>query len=199
MPTYYLGTPVPSGNPGQSSWIDTATLPSGAKYNAWDVVFPNFGFTIPGSDTALQAFPYTLTIPAGVIAIGDTVNWRFSINVDGGDPLGLGGLYVWGLRIGGAQYLSPTPGGVSPGDSRPLYAAGGLEGVIKAIGNPADLYLTGAVENVGSFQAVEILIQNLNIAGPVTVEILWQWQAGADPTATAGLYSLGFEITGGVP
>jgi hypothetical protein len=197
MPTYYLGTPVPSGSPGAAQWLDTATL-GGAKYNVWQVGNPTLATPIPGTDLSQQAFDYTLTVPAGRIALGDTFNLRFLIQADGGDALGAGGQFKWGFSIGGVPYLSGIAG-VSPGAFGTITAPNGIDGVFVAAVNPVDAFLSGTIFTVGSFDALIQSLLNVPIAGPVDINILWEWQPGVDATASASLLALGFEVNSAVP
>jgi len=198
MSTYFLGTPVPSGSPGAAQWLNTATL-GGAKYNVWQVGNPVLSTPIPGSDLSQQAFDYTLTVPAGRIALGDTFNLRFLLQADGGDALGAGGQFKWGLSIGGVPYLSPIVLGVSPGAFGTITAPNGIDGVFVVAINPVDALLSGMLSVAGSFDLLVQPLLNIPIAGPVDINILWEWQAGTDPTASVDLLSLGFEINSGVP
>jgi len=197
MPTYYLGSNAPSSTPGTAQWLDTATLGGGAKYNVWQVGVPALSTPIPGTDTTQQAFDYKLTIPAGRIALGDTFNWRFLVQVDGGAGPG-GGQFKWGLAIAGAQFLSGIAG-IGAGQVSTLTAPNGVDGVFLTAINPVDGILSGTISLVGSFDTLVSSILGLNIAGPVDVEVLWEWQAGTDATATATLLTLGFEINSAVP
>ncbi len=189
-----LSTPT---NPGQAQWLDTAAL-GGAKYNVWQVGNPTLATPIPGSDTAEQAFDYTLTVPAGRIALGDTFNVRFLIQVDGGDPLVGGGSFKWGLSIGGVPYLSIVAG-IGAGSVSSVTAPNGLDGVFVTAVNPVDAFLSGTIFTVGSFDALIQPLLNVPIAGPVDINILWEWQPGVDPSASASLLTLGFEVNSAVP
>jgi hypothetical protein len=195
MPNYYLGTSGPTN--GQAQWLDTATL-GGAKYNVWQVGNPTLATPIPGTDLSQQTFDFTLTVPAGRIALGDTFNLRFLIQADGGDALGAGGQFKWGLSIGGVPYLS-TVSGVSPGAFGTITAPNGIDGVFVTAINPVDALLSGTTFVANSFDALIQPLLNIPIAGPVDLNILWEWQAGTDPTASVDLLSLGFEINSGVP
>ena len=197
MPTYFLGTPVTSGDPGQAQWIDTSTI-GGAKYNVWQVGNPVLSTPIPGTDLSQQAFDFTLTVPAGRIAIGDTFNLRFLIQADGGDAIGLGGQFKWGLSIGGVPYLSGISG-VSPGVFASITAPNGLDGVFLTAVNPVDALLSGTLSVAGSFDLLVQPLLNVPIAGPVDINIVWEGQAGTDPTVSATLLTLGFEVCPGVP
>ena len=195
MPNYYLGTSGPTN--GNAQWLNTSTL-GGSKYNVWQVGNPVLATPIPGSDLSQQAFDYTLTVPAGRISLGDTFNLRFLIQANGGDPLGLGGLFKWGLSIGGVPYLSGISG-VSPGVFAPITAPNGLDGVFVTVVNPVDAILSGMLSVAGQFDLLVQPLLNIPIAGPVDINILWEWQAGTDPTASVDLLTLGFEINSGVP
>jgi hypothetical protein len=197
MPTYYLGTPVPSGSPGAAQWLDTSTL-GGAKYNVWQVGNPTLATPIPGTDLSQQAFDFTLTVPAGRIALGDTFNLRFLIQVDGGDPLVGGGPFKWGLSIGGVPYLS-VASGIGAGAVSSVTAPNGLDGVFVAAVNPVDAFLSGTIFTVGAFDILVQPLLNIPIAGPVDINILWEWQPGVDATASASLLALGFEVNSAVP
>ena len=197
MSTYFLGTTVTSGDPGQAQWLNTATLGGGAKYNVWQVGVPALSTPIPGTDTTQQAFDYKLTIPAGRIALGDTFNWRFLIQVDGGAGQN-GGQFKWGLAIAGAQFLSGIAG-IGAGQTSTVTAPNGVDGTFATAINPVDMLLTGVLSVTGTVETFINTILGLNIAGPVDVEVLWEWQAGTDATATATLLTLGFEVNSEVP
>jgi hypothetical protein len=52
---------------------------------------------------------------------------------------------------------------------------------------------------VGSFDVLIQSLPNVPIAGQVDINILWEWQPGADPSVSASLLTLGFEISSAVP
>ena len=194
MPTYYLGSNAPSSSPGTAQWLDTATLGGSAKYNVWQVGVPTLSTPILGADTTQQAFDYKLTIPAGRIAIGDTFNWRFGVSVDGAAG---GGTFRWGLSLGGVQFVSGL-GGIGAGQTFVVNAPNGLDGTFVAAISPADAIVSGMV-STDILAAFLTSLVGLDLTNPVDVEILWEWQVGADATASATLLTLGFEVVSGVP
>jgi hypothetical protein len=78
-------------------------------------------------------------------------------------------------------------------------APNGLDGVFVTAVNPVDALLSGTIFTVGSFDALIQPLLNVLIAGPVDINILWEWQPGVDPSASASLLTLGFEVNSAVP
>lgn len=184
MSTLVLTTPT---NPGKASWQDATTLPGAIAQS--DYNFTLAGTPILGSNTSVQAFSYSYTLPAGSIAAGDYFQLAFWVAVVS-QNVGVDA-YRWGIEIGGQQQLyGPVVTGGGNPDVRvvaPLFI--GFDNIV----TPPPLLdvagFNGAVVVDGNLDTSFALpLIGIDPSAPIDVKILWEWQAGTDPASFAQLF-----------
>jgi hypothetical protein len=209
MPNLYLQT---SANPGTAQWLPLSG--AGAKFNE----LTDVGSAISGATFGeITPFATSLTIPANLIADGDTIQIGFAL----GYQLAVGtgeGARVW-IRLGGVTSGTTSYSFISnsgPGDYpvigfpagqgkiyfptlTPTDAACILWGQVSrpTVGAEAPATVSGAFPSIT--QSYFAGISSFDTTAPVSVQLLHEWLGTPSPTSVAFCGGLSCTIMGKVP